>query len=80
MNALARYFLVFLLGWAGAIFTYSDLIYVKKNALPNETLNEKTGEPLIQTNEASSEKPFQLPTTARGRFIKKNKPAEQPKP
>ena len=29
MNALARYLLVFLLGWSGAIWTYSDLIYKK---------------------------------------------------
>ena len=51
MNALARYLLVFLLGWSGAVFTYSDLIYAKKNAPLNEApseqgviLNEETGE------------------------------------
>jgi hypothetical protein len=27
MNALARYLLVFLLGWSGAVWSYSDLIY-----------------------------------------------------
>jgi len=27
MNAIARYSLVFLLGWSGAVWSYSDLIY-----------------------------------------------------
>ena len=27
MNAIARYLLVFLLGWSGAVWNYSDLIY-----------------------------------------------------
>jgi len=27
MNAIARYLLVFLLGWSGAVWSYSDLIY-----------------------------------------------------
>jgi hypothetical protein len=31
MNALARYLLVFLLGWAGAVWSYSDLIYKVEN-------------------------------------------------
>ena len=31
MNALARYLLVFLLGWSGAIWSYSDLIYKSSN-------------------------------------------------
>ena len=80
MNALARYLLVFLLGWAGAIYTYSDLIYVKKNIPPNEILNQKADESLIQTNKAVSEKNLNLPPTASGRFIQKNEIDEQPKP
>ena len=36
MNALAKYFLVFLLGWSGAVWTYSDLIY-KKVETPTQT-------------------------------------------
>ena len=88
MNALARYLLVFLLGWAGAVFTYSDLIYQKKNAPFDGTLNEKgvaldeeTGKPLIQTEDVSPSKKLKLPPTARGRFIqKKSSGGEQPKP
>ena len=30
MNALARYLLVFLLGWSGAVWSYSDIIYKKE--------------------------------------------------
>ena len=30
MNAIARYLLVFLLGWSGAVWSYSDLIYKTK--------------------------------------------------
>ena len=36
MNALAKYLLVFLLGWSGAVWTYSDLIY-KKVETPAQT-------------------------------------------
>ena len=36
MNALAKYLLVFLLGWSGAVWTYSDLIY-KKIETPTQT-------------------------------------------
>ena len=36
MNALAKYLLVFLLGWSGAVWTYSDLIY-KKVETPTQT-------------------------------------------
>ena len=87
MNALARYLLVFLLGWSGAVFTYSDLIYPKKNAPVNGALNEQgipldeeTGKPLIQTEDVSSKNKLKLPPTARGRFIQKSKGSEQPKP
>ena len=33
MNALARYLLVFLLGWSGAVWSYSDIIYKKEAPL-----------------------------------------------
>jgi len=41
MNALARYLLVFLLGWSGAVWSYSDIIYkreapLKKIGTPKE--------------------------------------------
>ena len=36
MNKLGGYLLVFLLGWSGAVWTYSDLIY-KKVETPAQT-------------------------------------------
>ena len=44
MNAIARYLLVFLLGWSGAVWSYSDLIYKtnttsKKIETPQKTNN-----------------------------------------
>jgi len=36
MNALARYLLVFLLGWSGAVWSYSGLIYKTSNT-PEKT-------------------------------------------
>ena len=46
MNALARYLLVFLLGWSGAVWSYSDIIY-KKEAPPKKIETPK------QTNDIS---------------------------
>ena len=46
MNALARYLLVFLLGWSGAVWSYSDIIYKK------EAPSKKIETP-IQTNDIS---------------------------
>ena len=45
MNAVARYLLVFLLGWSGAVWSYSDLIYKTSDEMPEniETL-EKTND------------------------------------
>ena len=65
MNALRRFFVIFplfvttfLLGWAGAVLTYSDLIYPKDNtpfagSLSEQgiLLDEETGKPLIQTED-----------------------------
>ena len=85
MNAIARYLLVFLLGWSGAVYSYSDLIYTKTNAPPNVTLNEQkvlereTGKPLIQTEEVFSSKELKLPSKA-SEFIQKSEAGEQPKP
>ena len=70
MNALRRFFVIFplfvttfLLGWAGAVLTYSDLIYPKDNTpftgLLSEQgvlLDEETGKPLIQTDDFSPPK------------------------
>ena len=84
MNAQARYLLVFLLGWSGAVYTYSDLIYTKTNAPSNATpdkqkvLERETGKPLIQTEEVSSSKELKLPSKA-SELIQKSKAGEQPK-
>ncbi len=41
MNAIARYLLVFLLGWSGAVWSYSDLIYkTNKTSKKIETLQK----------------------------------------
>ena len=70
MNALRRFLVIFplfatafLLGWAGAVLTYSDLIYPKDNAPfagslreQGVLLDEETGEPLIQTEDFSPPK------------------------
>ena len=70
MNALRRFLIIFplfvttfLLGWAGAVLTYSDLIYPKNNApfagpLSEQgvLLDEETGKPLIQTEDFSPPK------------------------
>ena len=41
MNAIARYLLVFLLGWTGAVWSYSDLIYkTNKTSEKIETLQK----------------------------------------
>ena len=75
MNAVARYLLVFLLGWSGAVFSYSELIYKNKQA-PNEKPIESQG----QADEVSADKVLNLPQTENGRLIEENKEAEQPKP
>ena len=54
MNALARYLLVFLLGWSGAVFTYSDLIYAKKSIPSNGTLSEQGSQPPDEETSASN--------------------------
>ena len=64
MKTLASYVLVFLLGWSGAIYSYSDLIYPNKSTGPNVTSNEPN---------SSSTKNLKLPTTSSSRFIAKNK-------
>ena len=70
MKSLRRFLIIFplfvttfLLGWAGAVLTYSDLIYPINNApfagLLSEQgvlLDEETGEPIIQTEDFSPPK------------------------
>ena len=76
MNAIARYFLVFLLGWSGAVWSYSDLIYKT-----NKT-SEKIETPQ-KTNDISLPDALKLrPTVTSGlnsQNIEKNPPATTPK-
>ena len=44
MNAIARYLLVFLLGWSGAVWSYSDLIYKTKKVTKKTENPQKTND------------------------------------
>ena len=44
MNAIARYLLVFLLGWSGAVWSYSDLIYKKNKTSEKIEMPQKTND------------------------------------
>ena len=76
MNAIARYLLVFLLGWSGAVWSYSDLIY-KTNKTSE---NIKTPQ---NTNDISLPDALKLrPTVTSGlnsQNIEQNSPAITPK-
>ena len=76
MNAIARYLLVFLLGWSGAVWSYSDLIYKT-----NKT-SEKIETPQ-KTNDISLPDVLKLrPTVTSGlnsQNIEQNPPATTPK-
>jgi len=63
MSAIARYLLVFLLGWSGAVWSYSDVIYKDSNKPAQEI---KTPQ---KTNDISLPKELKLPTTASSGFI-----------
>ena len=64
MNALARYLLVFLLGWSGAVWSYSDLIYKKNKTSQDIKVPQKT-------DDISLPKALKLPPTASSRFTPK---------
>ena len=76
MNAIARYLLVFLLGWSGAVWSYSDLIYntnqtSEKIEIPQNTndisLPDALKPDLMVTNGLSSQN------------VEQNSPATTPK-
>ena len=76
MNAIARYLLVFLLGWSGAVWSYSDLIYKT-----NKT-SEKIETPQ-KTNDISLPDALKLRSTVtsglNSQNIEQNPPATTPK-
>jgi len=70
MNAIARYLLVFLLGWSGAVWSYSDLIYKTNKTSEKIEMPQKTNDislpdalkpDLMVTNGLSSQKFEQNP-------------------
>ena len=76
MNVIARYLLVFLLGWSGAVWSYSDLIY------KTDKTSEKFETPQ-KTNDISLPDALKLsPTVTSGlnsQNIEQNPPAITPK-
>ena len=66
MKKFLSYLLAFLLGWAGAVWSYSDIIY--KDSNPAKKIKSPQ-----QTNDISLPKELKLPATARGRFTSKKK-------
>ena len=44
MNAIARYLLVFLLGWSGAVWSYSDLIYKEDTTPEKSKISQKVND------------------------------------
>ena len=76
MNAIARYLLAFLLGWSGAVWSYSDLIY-KTNKTSEKIKTSK------KINDISLPDALKLrPTVTSGlnsQNIEQNSPAITPK-
>ena len=76
MNAIARYLLVFLLGWSGAVWSYSDLIY------PTNKTSEKIETPQTTNDISLPDALKSRPTVSSGlnsQGIEQNPPATTPK-
>ena len=76
MNAIARYLLVFLLGWSGAVWSYSDLIYKTNKA------SEKIEKPHKANDISLPDALKPRPTVSSGlnsQDIEQNPPATTPK-
>ena len=76
MNAIVRYLLVFLLGWSGAVWSYSDLIYKTNKTSEKIEMPQKT-------NDISLPDALKLRPTVTSGFnsqnIEQNPPATTPK-
>ena len=76
MNAIARYLLVFLLGWSGAVWSYSDLIYKTNKTSEKIEIPQKT-------NDISLPDALKLPPTVTSELnsqnIEQNSPPITPK-
>ena len=76
MNAIARYLLVFLLGWSGAVWSYSDLIYKKNKTSEKIEMPQKTND--ISLPDALKPDPM-LTNGLSSQNVEQNPPATTPK-
>ena len=76
MNAIARYLLVFLLGWSGAVWSYSDLIYKTNKTSKNIETPQKTND--ISLPDALKLRPT-VTSGLNSQNIEQNSPAITPK-
>ena len=76
MNAIARYLLVFLLGWSGAVWSYSDLIYKTNKTSEKIETPQKTDD--ISLPDALKLRPT-VTSGLNSQNIEQNPPATTPK-
>ena len=76
MNAIARYLLVFLLGWSGAVWSYSDLIYKTNKTSEKIETPQKTND--ISLPDALKLRP-KVTSGLNSQNIEQNPPATTPK-
>ena len=76
MNAIARYLLVFLLGWSGAVWSYSDLIYKTNKTSEKIEKPQKTND--ISLPDALKPRPT-VTSELNSQNIEQNPPATTPK-
>ena len=76
MNAIARYLLVFLLGWSGAVWSYSDLIYKTNKTSKKIEMPQKTND--ISLPDALKLRPT-VTSGLNSQNIEQNPPATTPK-
>ena len=76
MNAIARYLLVFLLGWSGAVWSYSDLIYKTNKTSKKIEMPQKIND--ISLPDALKLRPT-VTSGLNSQNIEKNPPSSTPK-
>ena len=76
MNAIARYLFVFLLGWSGAVWSYSDLIYKTNKTSKKIETPQKTND--ISLPDALKLRPT-VTSELNSQNIEQNTPATTPK-
>ena len=76
MNAIARYLLVFLLGWSGAVWSYSDLIYKTNGTSEKIEAPQKTND--ISLPDALKPDPI-VTNGLSSQIVEQNPPATTPK-